>query len=122
MVAVLVLFGGATIREFNTAMLVGIIAGAYSTIFFASPLLTEARTEREWRQQASSRRVQEKPLVAAGGAAPRPKPLPKPQPKPIEAAVSSEDVSGPAAPAAGGSVTKVAPKPQRNIKKKKRRF
>jgi len=120
--AALVLFGGATIREFNTAMLVGIIAGAYSTIFFASPLLTVARTYGERRKQASSRRVEEKPMVAAGGAAPRPKPLPKPQPKPIEAAVSSEDVSGPAAPAAGGSVTKVAPKPQRNIKKKKRRF
>ncbi len=35
----LLLFGGETIRWFVVALLVGIIAGTYSSIFFASPLL-----------------------------------------------------------------------------------
>lgn len=34
----LILFGGANIRLFNLAMLIGVISGAYSSIFNASPL------------------------------------------------------------------------------------
>ncbi len=37
-------FGGATIKYFSLAMLIGIIAGAYSSIFVASPLLVSWRT------------------------------------------------------------------------------
>jgi preprotein translocase subunit SecF len=33
------LFGGATVRDFTLVLIVGIIAGAYSSIFIASPLL-----------------------------------------------------------------------------------
>jgi len=34
-------FGGAVIREFALAMIVGTIAGTYSSIFIAAPILLE---------------------------------------------------------------------------------
>src|SRR5437870_12469028 len=35
----LLLFGGATLKDFAFALIVGIISGAYSSIFIAAPLL-----------------------------------------------------------------------------------
>jgi len=45
-IASLLLFGGATLKDFAFALLVGILSGAYSSIFIAAPLLT-AWKERE---------------------------------------------------------------------------
>ena len=42
----LLLFGGATLKDFAFALLVGIVSGAYSSIFVASPILTLLK-ERE---------------------------------------------------------------------------
>jgi SecD/SecF fusion protein len=42
----LLLFGGATLKDFAFALLVGIVSGAYSSIFVASPILTVLK-ERE---------------------------------------------------------------------------
>src|SRR5436853_7412969 len=39
-VAALFVFGGATLKDFAFALLVGIASGAYSSIFIAAPLLT----------------------------------------------------------------------------------
>ena len=39
-VSALMLFGGETLRDFAFALLVGILSGAYSSIFIASPVLT----------------------------------------------------------------------------------
>jgi len=39
-VGALMLFGGETLRDFAFALLVGIVSGAYSSIFIASPVLT----------------------------------------------------------------------------------
>jgi SecD/SecF fusion protein len=39
-VASLLVFGGATLKDFAFALLVGILSGAYSSIFIAAPLLT----------------------------------------------------------------------------------
>jgi SecD/SecF fusion protein len=39
-VASLLLFGGATLKDFAFALLIGIASGAYSSIFIAAPLLT----------------------------------------------------------------------------------
>src|SRR5207247_1809516 len=36
----LLVFGGATLKDFAFALLVGIVSGAYSSIFIAAPLLT----------------------------------------------------------------------------------
>jgi preprotein translocase subunit SecF len=46
----LLVFGGAVIREFSLAMTVGIIAGTYSSIYIASPILLE------WEQWKPSRK------------------------------------------------------------------
>jgi SecD/SecF fusion protein len=45
-VTALMLFGGETLRDFAFALLVGIASGAYSSIFIASPVLSEWK-ERE---------------------------------------------------------------------------
>jgi SecD/SecF fusion protein len=45
-VAALLFFGGATLRDFAFALMVGILSGTYSSIFIASPVLTEWK-ERE---------------------------------------------------------------------------
>ena len=36
----LLVFGGATLQDFAFALMVGIVSGAYSSIFIAAPLLT----------------------------------------------------------------------------------
>jgi preprotein translocase subunit SecF len=46
--AALALFGGITIREFATILLVGIFSGTYSSIFNAAPILV-VWENREWR-------------------------------------------------------------------------
>ncbi|MEA2423958.1 MAG: SecD/SecF fusion protein [Thermoleophilaceae bacterium] len=45
-VGALLLFGGETLRDFAFALMVGILSGTYSSIFIASPVLTEWK-ERE---------------------------------------------------------------------------
>jgi SecD/SecF fusion protein len=45
-VSALLVFGGATLKDFAFALLVGIASGAYSSIFIAAPLLTVLK-ERE---------------------------------------------------------------------------
>jgi SecD/SecF fusion protein len=45
-VVCLLLFGGATLKDFAFALLVGVASGAYSSIFVASPVLTILK-ERE---------------------------------------------------------------------------
>jgi SecD/SecF fusion protein len=45
-VVALFLFGGATLKDFAFALIVGIVSGAYSSIFIAAPLLTMLK-ERE---------------------------------------------------------------------------
>jgi SecD/SecF fusion protein len=48
-VASLLIFGGATLKDFAFALLVGIGSGAYSSIFIAAPLLTMLKErEPEW--------------------------------------------------------------------------
>lgn len=46
--AAVLLFGGASLRWFTVAMLIGIISGTYSSIFNASPLLV---VWQEWREK-----------------------------------------------------------------------
>ena len=43
----ILIFGGASLRQFMAVMLVGMVSGAYSTIFFATPLVV-AWDERSW--------------------------------------------------------------------------
>lgn len=48
------LFGGASLRWFTVALLIGIIVGTYSSIFIASPLLVVLQ---EWREKRSKSKV-----------------------------------------------------------------
>ncbi len=50
------LLGAGTLKDLALVLFVGIIAGAYSSIFIATPLLTEFK-EREPQMQALARRV-----------------------------------------------------------------
>jgi SecD/SecF fusion protein len=53
----LMLFGGETLRDFAFALLVGVISGAYSSIFIATPVLT-AWKEREPVYEARRERIE----------------------------------------------------------------
>jgi SecD/SecF fusion protein len=53
----LMLFGGTTLRDFAFALLVGVISGAYSSIFIATPVLT-AWKEREPVYEARRARIE----------------------------------------------------------------
>jgi SecD/SecF fusion protein len=67
----LLIFGGATLRDFAFALLIGVASGAYSSIFIASPVLTRWK-EREPQYRARHRRIEaEQGMVPAyaGGAA-----------------------------------------------------
>ena len=58
----LLLFGGATLKDFAFALLIGITSGAYSSIFIAAPLLTSWK-ERE--PEYARRRGEEMPETVA---------------------------------------------------------
>lgn len=49
----LYIFGGEVIRNFNFAMLLGIIVGTYSSIFIAAPLLSYLGVKRDWSEAAA---------------------------------------------------------------------
>jgi SecD/SecF fusion protein len=55
-VLALLIFGGQTLQDFAFALLVGIASGAYSSIFIASPVLTESK-EREPAYRQRRRRI-----------------------------------------------------------------
>jgi SecD/SecF fusion protein len=55
-VIALLLFGGATLKDFAFALLIGVASGAYSSIFIASPVLTHWK-EREHTYSARRDRI-----------------------------------------------------------------
>jgi SecD/SecF fusion protein len=55
-VVALLLFGGATLKDFAFALMVGIASGAYSSIFIASPVLTHWK-EREGAYRSRRARI-----------------------------------------------------------------
>jgi preprotein translocase subunit SecF/SecD/SecF fusion protein len=61
----LYIFGGEVIRNFNFAMLFGVLVGTYSSIFIAAPLLGYLGVKREWVGTA--------PKPARAGAAGKPR-------------------------------------------------
>ena len=63
-VLALLLFGGATLKDFAFALLVGIASGAYSSIFIASPVLTH------WKERESVYRNRRARIAAELGSVP----------------------------------------------------
>ncbi len=64
-IAALLFFGGETLKDFAFALLVGVISGAYSTIFIAAPLLTMLKE----REPEYARRKAAAPVAPQGAAA-----------------------------------------------------
>jgi SecD/SecF fusion protein len=58
LIAVLLVFGGETLRDFAFAMMVGVASGTYSSIFIAAPVLT-AWKEREPAYRSRRARIKE---------------------------------------------------------------
>ena len=63
-VTALLLFGGETLQDFAFALIVGIASGAYSSIFIASPVLTQ------WKEREPVYRARRARLTAEFGAVP----------------------------------------------------
>jgi SecD/SecF fusion protein len=63
-VIALLLFGGETLKNFAFALMIGIASGAYSSIFIASPVLTE------WKEREGSYRSRRARIVRELGAVP----------------------------------------------------
>jgi SecD/SecF fusion protein len=58
LIAVILVFGGDTLRDFAFAMMVGVLSGTYSSIFIATPVLI-AWKEREPAYQSRGARIRE---------------------------------------------------------------
>jgi SecD/SecF fusion protein len=101
-VASLLIFGGATLKDFAFALLVGITSGAYSSIFVAAPLLTmwkEREPEYARRKgETVGKRGMEATLEEAEQAAAA-------EPAPALAAVGTGDGAGTASAAAPSAAT-----------------
>jgi preprotein translocase subunit SecF len=68
----LLLFGGSTLKDFAFAMMIGVLTGAYSSIFVAAPLLTVLKEREPRYQQLRSRPAREageRPLRAVPAVA-----------------------------------------------------
>jgi SecD/SecF fusion protein len=63
-VVALLLFGGATLKDFAFALMIGIASGAYSSIFIASPVLTH------WKEREPGYRARRARIVRELGAVP----------------------------------------------------
>lgn len=96
------ILGATTLQDFALALLIGVLSGAYSSIFIASPMLAKLK-EREARYAGIKARLAARgglaaaPLTPAAAAAmagsgggasegtdaePRPRPAPRPAPRP----------------------------------------
>jgi preprotein translocase subunit SecF len=58
--------GASTLQEFSLALLVGLIAGAYSSVFVAAPIVTYLK-EREPRHRDVRIRLEQRGLAEGGG-------------------------------------------------------
>ena len=67
----LLLFGGDTLKDFAFAMLIGVVTGAYSSIFVATPILVVLK-EREPRYQQLRARLEGRPSARRLRAVPTP--------------------------------------------------
>jgi SecD/SecF fusion protein len=117
-VTALLLFGGATLKDFAFALLVGIGAGAYSSIFIATPLLTiwkerepeyRRRVGTEERDMRQADEILEEAEEAAAAA---------PAPELISAGMAT---GGPAAAGDGKAAAAAASKRERRRQRRRTR-
>ena len=99
LVTVLYIFGGATMKDFAFAMMVGVASGAYSSIFIATPVLTH------WKEREPAYRTRRDHLIEEMGY------LPTFPEENVVARLGDEGEPVPTAPAP----TRGAPKPAREV-------
>ncbi len=107
-------FGGASLRDFIFAMIVGLSVGAYSSIFNATQLMVVFKNRQE-RKLAARRGLQPRQASAATrqrAARPAPKPAPK-----AEAAPAAETKQETAAETKPAQAQAASPQPKRKSKK-----
>jgi preprotein translocase subunit SecF len=116
------LFGALALRDFALALFVGLLTGAYSSIFVAIPLLAWWK-EREPRYRALRERSAEQ-LARAGARVEEPAAVPEPEPEPEPAAASIPSSTptrpSPPRPAAGPSPGTRTPRPRQQRRRKRR--
>ncbi len=98
----LLFLGGATLKDFAFALLVGIVSGAYSSIFIAAPLLTIWKE----REPEFARRKEQPPVVGDGRG---------------DGQVALEEAEQAAAAEPTPSLTEVAPPPTTSAQGKRER-
>src|ERR1700730_19179211 len=64
-------FGGAVLRDFSLAIIIGVVVGTYSSIFIASPIVLWWTRARGGREAALRREITEKTATAANPLAQR---------------------------------------------------
>jgi SecD/SecF fusion protein len=64
LIIVLYIFGGATLKDFAFAMGIGVLSGAYSSIFIATPVLTH------WKEREPAYRARRQRLIDEMGHLP----------------------------------------------------
>ena len=112
----LLLFGGSTLKDFAFAMFIGVLTGAYSSIFIAAPVLAVLK-EREPRYRQLQERTTAREAIKARRAETAVAPVPA-------AAATTASVSGAAASrttARTGSSQRPRPKSKRKPPAKRKR-
>jgi SecD/SecF fusion protein len=114
----LLLFGGATLKDFAFALLVGITSGAYSSIFVAAPLLAVFKErEPEFRRRKDSEVIE----TGVGGAgAVDAEPVADAAEEPEAAPVGAAPAAAPA-PVAGDGREAVGSRPSKREQRRQRR-
>ncbi|MCA1727073.1 MAG: protein translocase subunit SecF [Actinobacteria bacterium] len=115
-VGTLLFFGGETLKDFAFALFIGIVTGAYSSVFVAAPLLAVLK-EREPRYAQIRARLESRAGRTRPAAAPAP--AQRLQPAAVAAGASGGSTSSATAPAGGGGQAR--PKRATAKKKPKRR-
>jgi len=126
------LFGALALRDFALALFVGLLTGAYSSIFVATPLLAWWK-EREPRNQALRERsavqlaraeASAGPAAAAPETTEAPEPEPEPASTPAPAGVPAAQQPPPRPtsprPAGGPAPSTRAPRPRQQRRRKRR--
>jgi preprotein translocase subunit SecF len=119
----LLLFGGDTLKDFAFAMLIGVVTGAYSSIFVATPILVVLK-EREPRYQQLRARLEGRPSARRLRAVPSPAPERQEEPEVAQqelAAAASSSAPASSARRPGTSSSRPRPKSKRRPPAKRRR-
>jgi preprotein translocase subunit SecF len=122
------LFGAVALRDFALALFVGLLTGAYSSIFVATPLLAWWKERepryRSLRDRSAAQMARGESAVREATAEPEPEAEAEPEPTP-EPAGASVPASAPARPspprpAAAPSPSTRTPRPRQQRRRKRR--